>query len=97
VADDDGSAARRGSEEGGIAAFDLSRQLAQSKVDVAEWLRRAGVTKDPFADPEDRILLAGGRKLLERYRQAPGSEQREIVIAATLKAQGWLWTLQGAL
>jgi len=84
-------------KKGVLAAFDLSRQLAQSKVDVAEWLRRAGVTKDPFADPEDRILLAGGRKLLERYRQAPGSEQREIVIAATLKAQGWLWTLQGAL
>ena len=50
-----------------------------------------------FDNPRDRILLAGGQALWDRFNRAPEAEQREIVIAATLKTQGWLWTLQGAL
>ena len=49
------------------------------------------------SNAETNILLAGGPTLLERYRRAAPTEQQEIVIASVLKAQGWLWTLQGVL
>jgi hypothetical protein len=79
-----------------LAAFAVSRRLAQGKIDVREWVAAVGGS-DPLADPKNPILLAGGQALWDRYNRASESEQREIAIAAALKTLGWLWTLQAAL
>ena len=79
-----------------LAAVAISRRLAQGRVGVEEWAAALGGSR-MFDNPRDRILLAGGQALWDRFNRAPEAEQREIVIAATLKTQGWLWTLQGAL
>jgi hypothetical protein len=79
-----------------LAAFAVSRQLAQGQIDAQQWMAATG-ERDIFAKPQAAILLAGGQTLWDRYRRAADAEQRDIVVAAMLKALGWLWTLQAAL
>jgi hypothetical protein len=43
------------------------------------------------------ILLAAGNRLLDEYDRAADDEKQNIWLAAVLRAQGWIWTLQGAL
>jgi hypothetical protein len=79
-----------------LAAFHVSRQLAQGKISLDEWEGTLHASLDRI-NVDGTILLAGGRELMKRYSAATDEERRQILIASELKSVGWVWTLQGAL